>query len=83
MIRDDADAKAILAKVRNGELSPQAAEEWATSIHQFPTWGDLFQLASPPRTSAFWKQSNLDKSTLPPFPQRAEVERADAFHSHF
>ena len=30
MIRDDADEKAILAKVRNGELSPQAAEEWAT-----------------------------------------------------
>jgi hypothetical protein len=34
MMRDNADAEAILARVRNGELSPQAAEEWATTRHR-------------------------------------------------
>jgi len=54
MIRDDADAKAILAKVRNGELSPQAAEEWATSHDLPPFAGKPGPQGLDPMTEPLW-----------------------------
>jgi hypothetical protein len=54
MILDDADAKAILAKVRDGELSPQAAEEWATTRRRPPFAGKPDPQGLDPMTEPLW-----------------------------
>ena len=54
MIRDDADAKAILAMVRNGELSPQAAEEWATTRDRPPLRASRTRHELDPMTDPLW-----------------------------
>ena len=54
MIRDDADAKTILEMVRNGELSPQAAEEWATSRDLPPFAGKPDPQGLDPMTDPLW-----------------------------
>jgi hypothetical protein len=54
MIRDDADAKAILAMVRKGDLSPQEAEEWATSRDLPPFAGKPDPQELDPMTDPLW-----------------------------
>jgi hypothetical protein len=54
MIRDNANAEAILVKVRDGELSPQAAEEWATARHRPPFAGKPDPQGLDPMTEPLW-----------------------------
>ena len=53
MIRDDESRKAILQKVKSGELSPQAAEEWASTrgLKPFAYKPDLSKQRSTPETT--------------------------------